>query len=155
MFRGVVSFDNAGGHTAQILYPAPNAAIAFAALLTHGLINAGARAREKTKMQEKADEVLKPYENVLNGFKYEELIQLVQVKSAVSGTKQLVGLLEKPGSDWFVVTNPIFSLTQDESAIVLDDAILIYAPDSPAAPVYQNGMRIISTPQSAQELLGY
>lgn len=144
IYQGVANFDNSGLGMGQMLYPAPNIAGFFAALITHGIILESARNAQKTKIQEAADRVLSPYQSILADYKYRELMQHALEKTGGGGNKRLVEPSEKPGTDLQLESLPVFSMTQDQTALVMDNAIVIYAPGAPAAPIYKNIIRVVS-----------
>ena len=144
VYKGVVSFDAAGVGSAPILYPAPNAVGLLAAVITHGLIVESSKKAQKDKLQEAADQVLSPYQAVLSNYKHKELMQRGLEKTSTGGGKRLVEFSDRPDSDWFIESAPTFSITQDQSVIILDNAISIYARDAAAPPAFQNSVRVIS-----------
>jgi hypothetical protein len=46
-------------------------------------------------------------------------------------------------------------MTQDEQAIILDNAIAIYAPGAAETAVYQNTVRVVSRPQHRDDTLAF
>lgn len=150
-FRGLASMDNAGGGTGAMLYPAPNAAVALVGLLTHGLLNSASRHREASRIQEAADKVVDPYRVTLNDFRHEALFELVaeQKRSLLAIRVAVPG--EAPSGEWFLVIEPVFSLTQDQRALLLDSAFVLYAPDAPDKPLLQNAIRVVSAPVSGTD----
>ena len=155
VYRGVVNLDGAGVGNAQMLYPAPNAAIALAAVLTHGAVVGSMRDGQKEKLQEAADKVLLPYQKVLGTYKHQELMRRALEKTLTGGSKKLVESSEKPGAEWFVESAPVFSITQDQTAIILDNSISIYAPGASSAAAYQNTVRVVSQPKDETDLASF
>ncbi len=155
VYRGVVSFDGAGAGSAQIMYPAPNAVGMLAAVLTHGAIVGSMRDSQKDKLQEAADKVLLPYQSILGTYKHQELMRRGLEKTLTGGSKKLVQSSEKPGADWFVESAPVFSITQDQTAIILDNSISIYAPNAPSAAAYQNTVRVVSLAKDGTDLASF
>jgi hypothetical protein len=154
-YQGVVSFDQAGVGTASMLYPAPNAAGFIAALITHGFLLESTRTQQLEKIRQVADQVLLPYQPVLNSFQSRELMQRGLDRTSAAGPKRLAEFSEKPGAEIFVESIPLFSMTQDHTTIVLDNAIVIHAPHGPASSPYKNVLRIISRPQTRADLVTY
>ncbi|MFT3955962.1 MAG: hypothetical protein QM722_16715 [Piscinibacter sp.] len=145
VFRGVVNRDAAGLGTGAMLYPAPNAAGLLAAILTHGLLSEGAKQSQKEKLQAEANEVLAPFEGVLGGFTNVQLIRDALPRQKSSGSRRLLGLDDNPGQDWVVEAAPVFSMTRDQRALVLDTAVRIYAPAT-ADAAYAQTIRVVSRP---------
>ncbi len=155
-YQGVVSFDQAGTGSAGILYPAVGGLVGvFAAVLTHAAVVEGAKSSQKSKLQEEADKILEPYQSVLSEFPAKDLLHRALDKVSTGGTKRLVGSLEEPGATWLVETAPVFSLTQDQSALVLDNLISIYRPDAPTVVAYQKAVRVVLTPKDESDPVGY
>ena len=71
------------------------------------------------------------------------------------GRKKLVGFSEIPRAEWFVESDPVFLITQDQSAIILENSISIYAPDAPSAAAYQNTVKVVSEAKEGKDLAGF
>ena len=143
-FRGVASFDTVSSGTGDMLYPAPNMAGFLAAVITHGLISEATRNSAKERVQAQADQVLGPYQTVLQTYSHTELFGLSVRKMATKKDIRVEVPMENPVPTWRIDSVPLFLLTQDQSAIILDHSISIYDPDKPLEPVYQNTVRIVS-----------
>jgi hypothetical protein len=154
-FQGVVSFDGAGAGEGSMMYPGDAGLGGFlVAIFTHRALTESTKTSQKTKLQEEADKVLVPYRTVLDGYHHRELMQQALQKAALGGGGKLAEPAEQPGSAWFIQSVPVFSMTQDQSAIILDHAIAIYAPDAPSTAVYQNFIRVVSRVHSGKDLAG-
>jgi hypothetical protein len=155
VYRGVVSFDEAGVGNSPIMYPAPNAVGLLAAVLTHGTIVGSMKESQKNKVQEAADKVLLPYQGVLGSYTHQDLMRRGLEKTLTGGSKKLVASSEKPGGDWFIESVPVFSITQDQTAIILDNSVSIYAPNAPSAAAYQNTVRVVSLANDGTDLASF
>jgi hypothetical protein len=153
MFRGIVSYDQAGVGTASMLYPAPNLGGLVAAIITHGLLVEAAKKDQKDKMQAAADTVLMPYQNVLNGFRHRELMTRAIGKASTGGKGRLVEAADKSATEILVESAPVFSLTQDQGAIVLDNVVGISMPGAESGTSYT--IRIVSTAKNAPDLQAF
>jgi hypothetical protein len=151
----VASFDQAGLGTASLLYPAPNAGGFLAALLTHGFLLEGSKNAQLEKIQQSANRVLAPYQAVISTFEHRDLMKRGLEKIAWGGTKMLIEFSEKPDTGLIVESVPLFSMTQDQTAIVLDNAIAIHGANAPATSAYKNIFRIVSEPQKRTDLVTY
>lgn len=145
VFRGVVSFDEAGTGTASLLYPAPNVAGLLAAVFTHGLLVESAKKDQKDKLQASADKVLSPYKIVLDNFKFRDLMRRAVKKTSTGANARVIEDSCDSGGAMIVESVPVFSLTQDQKAIIVDNAIAIYMPDTVQVPAYRNTVRVVST----------
>lgn len=143
LFRGVVNLDAAGTGTAQLMYPAPNAAGLLAAVITHGLLVDSARRSQKDKLQETADRVLAPYQPILEKLSYRELMLGALARITAPGSRRLAEPAEAPLTEVWVESAPVFAITQDQNAIILDNAIIIHAPRGS----YRNTVRVVSSPR--------
>lgn len=151
-YRGAVSFDTAAGPSAQILYPAVGGIAGFvAALATHGALVEAAKSEAKAKLLQDADKVLDPYKDVLAGFTNKELAQ--RSLSGLGGVR-VNGLIEPndTGEGWILESLPVFSMTQDRSALVLEHQVSLYAAHAPGAVRYQNVVKVVSDIHDAPDL---
>ena len=155
LYKGVVSLDGAGGPSGPFLYPAPNVVGFVAAVITHGVINESVKSSQKSKLQEVADKVLVPYQPVLSSYGHKELMQRGLEMLPTGGSKKLAGFSEKLGTDWSIESTPVFFITQDQSAIILENAISIYAPGSKSTAAYQSIIRIVSHPKGKADLTSF
>ncbi len=149
-YRGLVSFDDAGVGAGGMVYPAPSALGFLAAVFTHGAIVESQKQSQKNKLQEQADKVLAPYDSILKDFSHKELMHRALEKTTTAGNKKLVDSTDKAGTDWSIASIPIFSMTQDRSAIVLENAIALYPPNV-TVPAYQNAVKVVSQPKGGAE----
>jgi hypothetical protein len=152
VYKGLANFDEAAAGSAM-LYQVPNAAGLVAAILTHGAIISSARESQKTKLQEEADKVLGPYLEVLNGYTARALMERAARKMTFGGKTRVLEDNDAAGTDWVVRTDPVFFMTQDQTAIALHNTISIHQGDS--AAVYQNIIRVNSAPENAADISGF
>lgn len=157
VYRGLLNLDHAGvGNSAGMVYPAPNAAGAIAALITHGLILESAKSQQRNAQEEAANQVLQPYRAVLDGYGPEELMQRGREKMATEGDKYLLPPRTIPEpSAWVVESAPVFFLTQDQRALVLDNTVYIQAPNAPAESAQRQSVRVVSNPTLADDASEY
>jgi hypothetical protein len=147
VYRGAVSFDDAGIGGFNALYPAPNLIGFFAAVVVHGLIADSAQESKKAKIREEADKVLLPYQPTLETITQGLLLTQALAKTSGGASKKLVDLAAPAEAGWIIETVPVFSMTQDERALVLDNAVIVRAPEAPEGVVYQNVVRVVSHPR--------
>jgi hypothetical protein len=145
-FRGMVDPDKSGGNsTYQMAYPGGAGLAGFlVAIATHGVIEESAKSSRKTKDQEAADKVLGPFGDAISGFSNKELMQLALDRLSIKGVSKLIEATDTSNSGWIVESTPVFSLTQDKSAMVLDVALTVYSSNAPSAGRYQNTIRVVS-----------
>jgi hypothetical protein len=155
VFRGVASFDELGGNTASMLYPAPGLAGLAAAILTHGALESSARQQQRNKIQEAADRVIEPYAGLLRSYKHRELMERAVKKTGAGGRKSLVEPDAKPGVAALIETRPVFLMVQDQSAIVLENEVLVYKVGAAAEAAYRNVVKIVSEPKDAANLTDF
>ena len=151
VYHGVASFDEAGAGAGSFLYPAPNAVGMLAAVFTHALLVDSAKKDQKDKLQAAADKVLLPYKVVLDKFNYRDLLRRALEKTATGGNAKIIEANGEPGQDIVVESGPIFSLTQDQKAIILDNAIVIHMPGTAPEAAYRNTMRVVSNPRDVAD----
>jgi hypothetical protein len=135
-FSGIVSNDDPSAPGAM-LYPAPNVVGLLAAIATHAVIANGERERARQAARDKADLVLTPYRAILDSFSPQDLQRAAEVRLAA---KDLAGEVK---------CEPQFAMTQDQRAIVLENAISVQRPGQ-AKPEVQV-IRLVGAPVSAAD----
>jgi len=151
-YRGLARFDNAGGPGAQILYPAPGIAGLLVAIATHGAIVDAQKRAEKDRIQAAADSVLTPYRAVLDTYTHRDLMRMGLQKAGGAGEGRLVEFAAPRTEERMVESVPVFFMTADAKALILDAAVVVYSPGGAQAPVYQNVIRVISEPQDSRDM---
>jgi hypothetical protein len=136
-YQGQLNLDGAGGGTNTMMYPAPNLGGFVAAVITHGILVESAKAKEKEKLQELADKVLLPYKAILDKFSYSEL------NKAASLERKLLDPVSTQAT-LFVESAPVYFLTKDQKAIVLDNTISVFDSSNAEKPVYQTTVKVVS-----------
>lgn len=150
-FRGIANFDQAGGKSAAILYPAPNLGGFIAALITHGILVESQKSAEKQRLQEEADAILKPYRSTLDAFRERDLMQAALALLGPPAQPGLVAAGEAPAG-WLVQSAPVFGVTPDRRALVLDNALVLFSPTDRTQPARTLVVRIVSRPLADQDL---
>lgn len=152
VFKGVVDYDASGPSGSGMLYPAPNAVGLLAGLITHAIILESSKGRKKTAAQEAADKVLLPYLDVLQSYTHRELMQGALDKKVIDRPLKLIPYAEKSDAPRLIQSTPVFSLTQDQTALVLDNTVSI---SQPGMPPYLNTIRVVSTTKNDPNLIQY
>jgi hypothetical protein len=150
-YHGMASFDEAGMGTAGMLYPAPGVAGLLAAIITHGVIVDAAKQKQKDQMQAAADQVLEPYKPFLDKFAYRDLMQRAIAKAKLGGGGRLVEADADAGRATLVESVPVFKLTQDRKAIVLDNLVAIQLPGVSTEAAYRTSIRVVSSPSNSAD----
>lgn len=149
-FKGVASFDAAGMPGAAVMYPAPNVGGFLAAVIVHGLINESSKNAQKASLQQAADKVLDPYRPILSTYTHAELMR------SMPGDGHGASQAEPPiGAEWQVESVPLFALTQDHSALVLENAIIVRKAGTAGPAAYQSNVKVVSSPIDDPEPMGY
>lgn len=143
VFRGLENFDGAGMGSASMMYPAPNAAGLLAAVIVHGLMNESAKSAQKTQLQQEADRVLLPYRAMLSTYTHAELAS--SVRAPADSTEET----------WLVDSVPVFALTQDQTALVLDNAVSVRRAGAKGPAAYESVIRVVSSPMSESDPVAY
>ncbi|MFB9243005.1 hypothetical protein IV454_19950 [Massilia antarctica] len=143
-FHGAVNFDKAGGAGGgAMLYPAPGLVGLLAAVATHAIVSGTMRDAEKERIRTQADKVLAPYQTVLGTYTHQELMQASLAHIKTGGAKQIIAQAAPPTPGDIVVDSvPLFYLTQDHQALILDNAISIKTAGR--ATPYETIIRIVS-----------
>lgn len=114
-FFGAINSDQAG-QAGAMLYPAPGLIGFLAAVATHGVLNSASNSAAAEKRRTQADLVLLPYQSVLDSFTPEQLH---------AATLQRLRQQSTPVE---IDSAPAFVMTQDQSALVLDNTLEIRVP---------------------------
>ncbi|MBI4998878.1 MAG: hypothetical protein HZA64_01185 [Rhodocyclales bacterium] len=145
-YHGVASFDEAGMGTAGMLYPAPGVAGLLVGIFAHGVVMDVAKQKQKDRMQATADQVLEPYKPCLDKFTYRELLQKAIGRAKVGGEARLIEVDADAGGSTLVESVPVFRLTQDQKAIIVDNLVAIQLPGVGSDAAYRTSIRVISSP---------
>jgi hypothetical protein len=145
-FKGVLERDKAGIGGAAVAYPINGGAIFLAALLVHGALNEAAKAGQRTELQKAADKVLAPYETVLSKYRHQDLI-------AAIGNPPL----SAPPADarWHVQSTPVFALTPDQTALVLENDIVVRQAGANGEVRFQGPIKVVGERVKDAEPLAY
>lgn len=154
-YHGSVSFDEAGTGTMSFMYPAPNAGGLIAAVLTHGLLVETAKTEQKEKFQAAADKVLLPYKGVVDNFRYQDLMRRALAKASSGPKGRLIEASSNRGTEMLVESVPVFSLTQDQKAIVLENDVGFSTHDTMPEKAYRNTIRVVSAIQDTVDPVTY
>jgi hypothetical protein len=155
-FKGVLNLDGAGQGPGAMLYPAPGVAGLLVAIATHSALVNSSRNDEKSKIEIEADKVLLPYQDVLTGYGQRELLASALPQTVFGHDRKVIGAEEAGGASWVVESTPVFYMTQDQSALVLENQVQIYKPGStPKQPSYQNMVRVVSQMREHGDLSAY
>lgn len=160
VFKGMPSGVGAGAVAGTLVIPAPGVAGIVASLIVYGLITSGQQAEQRTKAQVEADKVLAPYQPALDKLSVNGVYQAAIDKTRFGRTKTLlvtpsVGVNGAVNGTNVIEIVPVFSLTQDARAIVLEGLVSVFSPNnSPNSAnqlIYKNVVRVVSNPQPLGE----
>jgi hypothetical protein len=154
-YRGLATFDSAGSKGGGMLYPAAGVIGLLAAVATHGMIVDSQKKAEKERIQAAADQILQPYQPILATFTYRELMRQGLAGMAGASGRKLIEFPEKRGADWVIESAPVFFITQDQRAIILDIGMVVYPPGDTPAPAYQNVIRVVSPPEGDPDIAAF
>ena len=152
-FRGQVSFDKAGTGTGAMVYPTNGLGLAglLVGIATHATISNSARNGQKSEIEKEADKVLQPFQGTLDGFQQGEMAGLALLDDAsmplLTDNASPVGMV--------IVSAPVFYMTQDRSALILDNTVSVFNAARGEKPVYQNTVRVVSRASEADDLVAY
>jgi hypothetical protein len=135
-----------------MLYPAPNAVVFLASVITHGLIVESQKSSQRKEAQEHADKVLDSYQPILSAFSYQQLVRPWVDGMLPESSKALIGDAQSLGSnDWLIETTPVFLMAQDQRTLILDAIVSIRAP---GVAGYQSRIRVISPTEESEDPAG-
>jgi hypothetical protein len=146
--HGMPNHDKNGGPAGAMLYPAPGLAGFVGGLMGHAFVNGMMRDQETARMYAEADVMLQPYQATLAGFKHHELVKAsLEQLGAGAGKRYAPAGTAAASGETLVDSMPAFYMTQDQRALVLENAISVL-PHGVASP-YQQIIRIVSPVQAA------
>lgn len=145
VFHGVVSYDTAGGGAGAMLYPAPGPAGFLVAILTHAAINSGARSAEAKRIEEAADKVLVPLKDQVDRLRLRDLQQDALSRWETGADVKLLGRDESADNAWIVETQPVFLMTQDRRALVVEAVVRLF-DGAAKTPAIERAVRVVSPP---------
>ena len=154
-FRGLANFDKAGKGASGTTYMMPGIAGFAAALAAHALVINSGLEQQRSEIELVADKVLLPYLPVLDAMRQDTLMAQALARVAPGSTPRLIAFLDHDESGWIVESTPLFAMTQDQSALVLDNAIAVHAPGATKQAVYRNTVRVVSRASMHADLEAY
>ena len=150
VYHGAAGADSgAGGLGTGMVYPAPNMIGFLAAIATHALLVDSARSQQKQQQLAAADKVLGPYRPMLDAFTARELFSQAFRHTITPGRVELVDLAQPTTAARSVQAEPVFFLTQDERAILLEASVLVSPGGKAAATAPPMVVRVVSDPRPA------
>lgn len=152
-FHGIVNMDNAGFGHGAMLYPTAGLGVLglLVGVATHAALVGGARSSQETKMQADADKVLEPYRSVLAGFRQRDLAQRALALTPSNAVAHLREARDAPAGDLFVQAQPLYAMTPDASALVLDETVVIRT-GAASDKGTQQVIRIVSAPRVEEDV---
>ncbi len=152
-FHGLANMDNAGMGSQTMLYPTAGLGVLglLVGVATHAAIMGGARSSQETKLQQQADKVLDPYRPSLATFHLRDLEQRALAATPSASQAHLATAKEAPAGDVFVEAAPVFAMTSDAAALVLDETVVV-RPSATSDKGVQQVVRLISAPRPEADL---
>lgn len=143
-YRGLASFDKAGKGATNTTYMMPGVVGTALAVAAHGLLINNDLQQQKSEIELRADQVLEPYLTVLDGLRQEALMTQALAHMRPGGKGKLISHLDMDESGWIVESAPVFFMTQDQGALILENVISVYAPGALKQASYRNTVRVVS-----------
>ena len=155
VYHGMVDRDRAGLGAQAFLYPATGLVGLAAAVITHGIVVNATRDKLQARLKAEADELAAPYVDSAADFRYRDLLAASFERMSTSGGKTLAGAEGVTSSRWLVDHRPVFLISRDQRAVVLESHVTIHATDRPDRPLYENVLRVVSAPAPPDDPLQY
>ncbi len=151
-WRGMLETDggSVGSGTQIGPYPVAGAAGLLVAVLTHAAISQTAQASERQRAQEAADRVLAPHQAALQAWPAERL--WASAAPLVAGLRLWTDT-GTPAAGASIETLPVYTLSQDGSALQLDVAVT-WTPGGTTA-ARRLSLRVVSAPQIHEDAAAY
>lgn len=143
-YRGLASFDKAGKGATNTTYMMPGVVGTALAVAAHGLLINNSLQQKKSEIELRADQVLEPYLPVLDALRHEELMTQALTHMHPGSKGKLISHLDMDESGWIVESAPVFFMTQDQGALILENVIAVYAPGALKQASYRNTVRVVS-----------
>ena len=153
-YHGVVDADPAGVPQHGMVY-GPNVVGFFAGIITHGVIVGSAQERQRKQAQDAADRVLLPFETVIRDYTSRALLEHALEKLETADRKKLVEPTLDPGAYWLVDSLPVFLMTQDRRALIVENTLTIFRPGSASKATYRNTIKVVSDARDASDLIPF
>ncbi|TYQ03571.1 UNVERIFIED_ORG: hypothetical protein JN05_05142 [Zoogloea ramigera] len=154
-FRGLANFDKSGKGASGTTYMMPGIAGLAAAVAAHSLVINRDLEQQKSAIELAADKVLLPYRPVLDAMRHDTLMAQALARVAPDSAALLLAFQDQDQQGWLVESTPLFAMTQDQSALVLDNAIAVYAPGARQQAAYRNTVRVVSRASTHADLETY
>ena len=141
--HGALNYDKAGAGNGAMLYPAPGVVGLLAAIATHAAVVNTVRDAEKQVLRDEADKFLLPHRGTLASYLQNELMQSSLAAMRTRGDKRIIAAQASSAPGETVIDSaPAFFMTQDQRAIVLENAVTIRTGGN--AKPYQKVIRVVS-----------
>ena len=127
-----------------MLYPAPNVVGLLAAVATHAFIADSVKNSQKEKLRTAADQVLTPYRPVLEAFTARELYTRAAERTRLGGRAALLEADQASATDRIVEAVPVFTMTQDQQALLLETSIAISRRGGDPTGTERSVVRVVS-----------
>jgi hypothetical protein len=150
-FQGLANLDGVG-QPSTMVYPAAGVVGLLAGIATHAVLVRSSLADTKDKIAQQADKVIDPYREHLAGLT-QEALALAALPMTSVGHARLLAAGATAGPELVVHAAPVFSMTQDQTALVLDNTVVITGVAGGKA--YQNTVRVVSRPLAQVDPVSY
>lgn len=148
-FQGMNNHDGISPAMGSGVYTAPNMASAVTFMVIHAMHVESANKEQIKKQQQEADKVIEPYQATLEEINHPALAEGLLNASAFGSTGKID---TAPNEEDFIVESlPIFFMSQDQRAIILDNLLVIQKPGEPKESAYKNKIRVVLTPHGAED----
>jgi hypothetical protein len=142
-FHGVDALDERPFAPGAMMYPAPSAIVALAALATHAAVMGGVRSKAERDRVAAADKVLEPYRPVLASFGADELSARTLAAHAADPSPPLACAAPADEAAWVVEASPGFGITQGQSTLLVENLVVLHPPKATAASVHRVRVKVI------------
>ena len=149
-FRGMIDRDAAGLGAGAMMYPG-NAGLAglLVGILTHSVLLEGQKSAQLQQLQQAADRVLDPFRGRLAELTHRDLGELAVAQLPESSRPQLAPE-GAPVTGWTLQMAPVFTMTRDGRALVLDNAVALHT-GNPSQPAFQTVVRVVSNARNGED----
>jgi hypothetical protein len=150
-FRGIEAAATQQGAPGSFLYPAATPAEFIAAVIAHAAIEQGVLAHQRGEHAASADKVLDAYRPMLRTFALADLYARAIERLATAGAGSSLCDGTRSDEAWIAASAPVYAMTQDQRALVLENRMSLKPPGTPDDRAYMHVVTVVSAPLAADD----
>lgn len=154
-FHGMNNHDGIDpANGGMVVVAAPYLAGSIAIMLTQALLVDSVNKEQVRKLQQEADKAVEPYLTTLEQIRHPELAEGL-LKASAFGSSGKIEASASSEEDFIVESAPVFFMSQDQRAIIVDNVLVIQKPGEPKESAYKNKIRVVLSPHTADDPVAF